>query len=92
MARLDERVAESPIRDGWIARTDFADSVAALWLECELVDLEDLVLHDATMGVRTPTHALSRAHAVLRARRRAFAAEPVKSLPTMTPCRDCPSY
>ena len=37
--------------------------------------LEDLVLHDAGMDVSAPTHALIRAHAVLRARRR-IAAEP----------------
>ena len=76
LARLDERLRTSPIRDGWIARTDFADAVAAQWLEGELVDLEDLVLHDASMDVRAPTHALTRTHSVLRARRRIFAAEP----------------
>ena len=76
LARLDERLSKSPIRDGWIARVDFADAVAALWLEGELVDLEDLVLHDARMDIRPPTHALTRAHAVLRARRRIFANEP----------------
>jgi hypothetical protein len=76
LARLDERLAKSPIRDGWIARTHFLDAAAALWLEGELVHLEDLVLHDAGMDVRTPTHELTRAHAVLRARRRIAAAEP----------------
>jgi hypothetical protein len=54
LARLDERLAKSPIRDGWIARTHFLDAAAALWLEGELVHLEDLVLHDAGMDVRTP--------------------------------------
>ena len=28
LARLDERLAKSPIRDGWIARTHFVDAVA----------------------------------------------------------------
>jgi hypothetical protein len=70
LARLDERLAKSPIREGWIARTHFADAAATLWLEGELVHLEDLVLHDAGMDVRAPTHELTRAHAVLRARRR----------------------
>jgi hypothetical protein len=70
LARLDERLATSQIRDGWIARTHFADACASLWLEGELVHLDDLVLHDAGMDVRAPTHELARSHAVLRARRR----------------------
>ena len=32
--------------------------------------MEDLVLHDSEMDLRAPTHELTRAHAVLRARRR----------------------
>ncbi|MER9202930.1 RHE_PE00001 family protein [Mesorhizobium sp. M0933] len=76
MARLDERVQKSPIRDGWIERSHFYDAAAALWLEGELVHVEDLVLHDAHMDIRTPTHELTRAHAVLRARRQIFANRP----------------
>lgn len=76
LARLDERLAKSPIRDGWAARTHFADACASLWLEGELVHLDDLVLHDAGMDVRTPTHELTRAHAVLRTRRRIAEAKP----------------
>jgi hypothetical protein len=70
LARLDERLAKSPIRDGWVARTHYTDACASLWLEGELVHLEDLVLHDAGMDIRTPTHELTRARAVLRTRRR----------------------
>ncbi|TGR00986.1 DUF1612 domain-containing protein [Mesorhizobium sp. M4B.F.Ca.ET.190.01.1.1] len=73
LARLDERLFRSPIREGWIERQNFADATAALWLEGELVHLEDLVLHDAHMDVRAPTHELTRAHAVLRARRQIIA-------------------
>ncbi len=76
LARLDERMRTSPIRDGWIARTHFSDAAAALWLEGELVHLEDLVLHDAGMDIRVPTHELTRAHTVLRARRRIADAAP----------------
>jgi hypothetical protein len=76
LARLDERVAKSPVRDGFVARCHFADAAAALWLDGELVHVEDLVLHDAHMDIRTPTHELTRAHAVLRARRRIFAQKP----------------
>ncbi|RWM89511.1 MAG: DUF1612 domain-containing protein [Mesorhizobium sp.] len=73
LTRLDERLARSTVRDGFIQRQHFADAAAALWIEGELVHLEDLVLHDAHMDIRTPTHELTRAHAVLRARRQIFA-------------------
>lgn len=43
---------------------------AALWLAGELVHVEDLVFHDTDMDLRAPTHELTRAHAVLRMRRR----------------------
>lgn len=76
LVRLDERLARSPVRDGWIERQHFTDATAALWLEGELVHLEDLVLHDAHMDVRTPTHELTRAHAVLRVRRQMYGNKP----------------
>src|SRR5882672_2498871 len=76
LTRLDERLARSPVRDGFVERQHFADATAALWLEGELVHLEDLVLHDAHMDVRTPTHELTRAHAVLRVRRQIFSRAP----------------
>lgn len=73
LVRLDERLTHSPIRDGFLERQNFSDAAAALWIEGELVQQEDLVLHDARMDPRAPTHQLTRAHAVLRARRRIFA-------------------
>ena len=76
LARLDERLGQSPIREGWISRTHFMDACASLWLQGELVHLEDLVLHDAEMDQRAPTHELTRAHAVLRTRRWIAAAQP----------------
>ena len=76
LARLDERLAKSPIREGFIARTHFTDARANLWLEGTLVHLDDLVLHDAGMDIRAPTHELTRAHAVLRTRRRIADGEP----------------
>lgn len=76
IARLDERLSRSPIRDGWIARTHFSDACAALWLDGGLVHLEDLVLHDAAMDVRAPSHELTRAHAILQIRRRVAEAAP----------------
>ncbi|TCL63681.1 DNA binding protein with HTH domain [Rhizobium sp. BK251] len=48
----------------------FADACASLRIDGELVHLEDLVLHDATRDIRTPTHELTIARDVLRTRRR----------------------
>ncbi|NGN45135.1 DUF1612 and helix-turn-helix domain-containing protein [Mesorhizobium sp. CGMCC 1.15528] len=88
LARLDERVARSAVGPGWVERSHFADACASLWLDGELVHLEDLVLHDATRDIRTPTHELTIAHDVLRTRRRiagqlsswAISAEGLRSL------------
>ncbi|MER9868964.1 RHE_PE00001 family protein [Mesorhizobium sp. M0136] len=80
LARLDERVAKSPVREGFVERCHFADAAAALWLDGELVHVEDLVLHDVHMDIRTPTHELTRAHAVLRSRRRILSHPPAWAL------------
>ena len=69
LARLDERVRNHPLAAGWAERAHFADACAALWLEGDLVHLEDLVLRDAAMDVRTAMDATNRALSVLRARR-----------------------
>ena len=76
LARLDERIRSSPIAEGFVSRTHFQDACASLWLAGDLVSLEDLVLHDARMDIHSPTHALTRAQAVLRARRRIAGAAP----------------
>ncbi len=76
LTRLDERVARSPVGAGWIERQNFADACASLWIDGELVHLEDLVLHDATRDIRTPTHELTIARDVLRSRRRIAAQLP----------------
>lgn len=70
LARLDERIARSPVGAGFLERQNFADACASLWIDGELVHLEDLVLHDATRDIRTPTHELTIARDVLRTRRR----------------------
>src|SRR4051794_25380394 len=64
-----------------LARLDeLLDACASLWLQGELVHVEDLVLHGAAMDQRAPTHELTRAHVVLRTRRRIAAAEPCWAL------------
>ncbi|MGM4915537.1 RHE_PE00001 family protein [Rhizobium sp. 768_B6_N1_8] len=75
LTRLDERIARSPVGQGFLERAQFADACASLWIDGELVHLEDLVLHDATRDIRTPTHELTIARDVLRTRRR-IAAQP----------------
>lgn len=70
LARLDEAVKRSPIGQGFAERAHFFDAAASMWVAGELVDVEDLVLHDAHMDVRAPTHELTIAHSILRARRR----------------------
>ena len=75
LARLDERLAPSPVGAGLIERLHFADACASLWLDGELVEMEDLVLHEAARDIRSPSHALTIARDVLQTRRR-IAAQP----------------
>ena len=49
------------------------EAVRALLLDGHLIDVGDLVLLDAGMDVRHPTHELTRAAAALRARSTALA-------------------
>ncbi|WP_281407286.1 RHE_PE00001 family protein [Neorhizobium alkalisoli] len=88
LTRLDERVARSRVGAGFLKRQNFADACASLWIDGELVHIEDLVLHDALRDTRTPTHELTIARDVLRTRRRiaaqsrdwALSAEGIRSL------------
>ncbi|PYG57889.1 RHE_PE00001 family protein [Rhizobium sp. UGM030330-04] len=72
LARLDERISRSPMRHGFIERQDFTDAISSMWVDGELVHMEDLVLHDAHMDVRAPTHEMTAAHRILRSRRLIF--------------------
>nr|WP_041935846.1 RHE_PE00001 family protein [Rhizobium leguminosarum] len=76
LTRLDERIARSPVGQGFLERCQFTDACASLWIDGELGHLEDLVLHDATKDIRTPTHELTIARDVLRTRRRIAAQSP----------------
>jgi hypothetical protein len=71
--RFDARLDASGLAAGWQSRCDMTEAVRALILDGHLVDVGDLVLHDAGMDVRHPTHELTRAAAALRARRTALA-------------------
>jgi hypothetical protein len=76
LARLDERLALSPVGAGLIERMHFADACASLWLDGELVEMEDLVLHEAARDIRSPSHQLTIARDVLQTRRRIAAQAP----------------
>ncbi|SES46480.1 HTH DNA binding domain-containing protein [Rhizobium sp. NFR03] len=76
LTRLDERIARSPVGEGFVERSHFTDACASLWIDGELVHLEDLVLHDHVRDIRTPTHELTIARDVLRTRRRIAAQLP----------------
>lgn len=80
LARLDERVLRSRVGEGFAERSHFFDAAGALWVAGELVHVEDLVLHDAHMDSRAPSHELTIAHAVLRSRRRIWTGEPAWAL------------
>ena len=41
LTRLDERIARSAVGAGWIERSQFTDACASLWIDGELVHLED---------------------------------------------------
>lgn len=76
LARLDERISRSPFREGFLERQDFHDAATSMWVDGALVHVEDLVLHDAHMDIRAPTHELTIANRILRARRQIFTHEP----------------
>ena len=76
LARLDERIARSSVGEGFLERAHFLDAHASLWVDGELVHLEDLVLHDALRDIRAPTHELTIARDILKTRRRIAAHPP----------------
>jgi hypothetical protein len=80
LARLDERIARSPIGEGFLERSHFLEAHASLWVDGELVHLEDLVLHDALRDIRAPTHELTIARDILKTRRRIAAHPPAWAL------------
>jgi hypothetical protein len=71
LARLDERVKRCPpeLSAGFAARGDFYEAQAAVGRGGELIHLEDVVLHDASMDVRTPTPEVLSASVALHRRR-----------------------
>lgn len=72
LARCDERLARAApeLSDGACQRGHAFEAQALIALAGGLCPLEDLILHDAGMDVRSPSHEITRAAAILDERRR----------------------
>jgi hypothetical protein len=82
LARFDERLAraEPVLAEGVRQRGHAFEAQALIGLGGGLCPLEDLVLHDAGMDVRSPTREITRAAAMLEERRRLARREPAEIL------------
>lgn len=82
LARFDERLlrTEPVLAEGVCQRGHAFEAQALIGLTGGLCPLEDLVLHDAGMDVRSPTRELARAAAMLDERRRLARREPAEVL------------
>jgi len=82
LARYDERLARANpvLAEGARQRGHAFEAQALIGLTGGLCPLEDLVLHDADMDVRSPTREIARAAAMLDERRRLARREPSEVL------------
>ncbi len=82
IARCDERLARTApdLAEGVRQRGHAFEAQALIALAGGLCPLEDLVLHDAGMDVRSPTHEITRAGAILDERRRLARRAPAEIL------------
>ncbi|PZR90884.1 MAG: hypothetical protein DI537_17565 [Stutzerimonas stutzeri] len=69
VCHLDARLGASGLADGWQNRADLNEATMSIQMDGALVDLGDLVLHDANMNTRAPSYELGRAAAALQAYR-----------------------
>ena len=78
LVRFDAHLAcvAPNLRDGLSLRRDLAEVQALTGLSGGLTSLEDLVLHEVGMDLRTPSHDLVRAQGMLERRRRLGARDP----------------
>ena len=79
VSRFDEHT-RTRLAEGLNGRLQFQEACAWAWNCGELVHLEDLVLHDNWLDIRTPDPELTRAHAMLLIWRRAGGLKPAKLL------------
>jgi len=82
LVRFDERLlrAEPVLTEGARHRGHTFEAQALIGLTGGLCPLEDLVLHDAGMDVRSPTREIARAATILDERRRLARREPAEIL------------
>jgi hypothetical protein len=82
LARFDERLlrAKPMLAEGARQRSHAFEAQALIGLTGGLCPLEDLILHDAGMDVRSPTREIARAAAMLDERRRLARREPADIL------------
>lgn len=80
VARFDEQLKASPLRDGFLSRLCYHEALACQLAEGDLVPMEDLVLLDGRVFNGTPYGALSQAFYTLRTWQRASAADPAEVL------------
>ncbi|KRE11656.1 hypothetical protein ASE66_24350 [Bosea sp. Root483D1] len=82
LVRFDERLAraEPVLAEGVRQRGHAFEAQALIGLSGGLCPLEDLVLHDAGMDVRSPTREIARAATILDERRRLARREPAEVL------------
>ncbi len=82
VARFDERLlrANPVLAEGARRRGHAFEAQALIGLAGGLCSLEDLVLHDAGMDVRSPTREITRAAAILDERRRLARRDPAEVL------------
>lgn len=82
LARCDERLmrATPELAEGVRQRGHAFEAQALIALSGGLCPLEDLILHDAGMDVRSPTHEITRAAAILDERRRLARRDPIEVL------------
>ena len=80
LARVDERLARAGavLAEGARQRAHAFEAQAIIGLSGSLCPLDDLVLHDARMDVRSPTTEIARATAILDERRRLAQREPAE--------------
>jgi len=76
LARLDEALQASPIAEGWIARSHYAEACASTALEGHLVPVEELILRQEYMGTIAPHEGVRQAAFVFAARERMASARP----------------
>lgn len=87
ISRLDERVSRHPDREGWTKQRIFQDSCDAQWISGNLVDFQDLALHEAGAPPNMSSHSLVAARARVRIHTRTMNSRNREPITPDTVCR-----